>query len=171
MKNGVKHYARYGRKAYWVNPQRHFLRQKKSWLKKAGIDVDRLSPEERSRLMSKIRSVSMIELVARPYAETVVGVRLRGQPQNLIGNPDYANKTKKVAVFLHGCFWHQPCPLGCAGMPKSRQEFWEKKFRRNAERHNEVEAALQGLGYSVVTIWEHELKDIFKRRKGELVHV
>lgn len=119
--------------------------------------MDSLTKAQRSRLMSRIRSVSEMERRARPLATNRAGVPLRHQPKGIVGKPDYANKARKVAVFVHGCFWHQPCPRKCSKVPGTRSAFWRKKFRRNAERHVEAVKALRREGYKVITVWEHDV--------------
>jgi DNA mismatch endonuclease (patch repair protein) len=61
------------------------------------------------------------------------GCRLRHQPVGIIGKPDYANKSRKVAVFIHGYFFHA-CPLH-GNMPKTNKEFWEGKLGRMGARY------------------------------------
>lgn len=119
--------------------------------------ADRISREQRSVLMSRIRSVSEMERLARPLATRRAGVPLRHQPRNLVGRPDYANKARRVAVFVHGCFWHQPCPRKCSKLPFTRRPFWRKKFERNRERHREAVLALRREGYKIITVWEHQV--------------
>ena len=68
--------------------------------------------------------------------------------------PDIAFTHAKVAVFVDGCFWHS-CPEH-ATMPKANREFWEAKLRRNVERDRENDAALEGMGWKVIRVWEHE---------------
>ncbi len=109
----------------------------------------------RSELMSRIRSVSAMEVRARGLATKRAGVSLRHQPRGVPGRPDYANKSKGVAVFIHGCFWHV-----CARhhrMPKTNRAFWRKKFLRNVARHREAARQLRKLGYKVIVIWEHDV--------------
>ena len=108
--------------------------------------------------MSRIRSVSKMELRARDLAERragcslVHGTRRSGLP----GSPDYYSKKNKVAVFVHGCYWH-----GCRTHyrePKSNVEFWREKIGRNRARDRAAKAALRELGWRVVTVWEHAVK-------------
>lgn len=110
----------------------------------------------RSEIMARIKSVSMVEKAGRALAEQRANCRLIHQPSNLFGKPDYANKTKKIAVFIHGCWWHV-CPIHFK-LPKTRPEWWRKKFQRNVDRHIEVERALKQDGYRVIVIWEHEVR-------------
>ena len=120
--------------------------------------MDTLTKKRRSYLMSLIRSVAEMERKARSLATKKAGVPLRHQPMGVPGRPDYANKARKVAVFVHGCFWHQPCPRGCSKAPATRRKFWEAKFRRNRERHAEAAKELRAAGYRVVVVWEHEVR-------------
>lgn len=106
--------------------------------------------------MSRIRSVSEMERLARPLAEMKAGCRLRHQPRGVFGRPDYANKRRRIAVFVHGCFWHS-CPLH-GSIPKSNRAFWRAKFRKNASRHEEVRRWLKKRGWKVVVLWEHETR-------------
>jgi len=117
--------------------------------------MDRLSKKQRSALMSRVRSVSAMEKRARALATKRAGVQLRHQPKGVPGRPDYANKSRKVAVFVHGCFWHS-CPSH-GTLPASNRAFWRGKFARNAERHGEAVRALRKGGWRVVTVWEHDV--------------
>jgi DNA mismatch endonuclease (patch repair protein) len=88
----------------------------------------------------------------------------RGYRKNvkaLPGKPDVAFPGKKVAVFLHGCFWHG-CTI-CESRknlhPKENEQFWIDKVRRNRERDAESSAALAAEGWRVIVIWEHEVRE------------
>jgi DNA mismatch endonuclease (patch repair protein) len=63
---------------------------------------------------------------------------------------------KKIAVFIDGCFWHK-CPV-CFQEPETRKEFWMKKIRSNIERDEKVDKQLTNDGWTVIRIWEHEIK-------------
>ncbi len=73
------------------------------------------------------------------------------------GRPDIAYPGRKIAVFINGCFWHR-CPKCNLPIPKSNQEFWEAKFRRNVERDRKNTNELEALGWKVFVIWECELR-------------
>ncbi len=68
--------------------------------------------------------------------------------------PDVAFTRRKVAVFVDGCFWHS-CPIH-ATRPVDNRDFWAEKLTRNADRDREQSALLEGAGWAVVRIWEHE---------------
>ena len=73
------------------------------------------------------------------------------------GRPDIAYPGRKLAIFVNGCFWHR-CPNCHPSSPKTHTEYWEAKFRRNVERDAENARKLEDMGWSVLTVWECELK-------------
>ena len=75
-----------------------------------------------------------------------------------ICRPDISFPGRKVAVFVHGCFWHR-CPKCNMDIPKSNVDYWSKKFKKNVERDRKKESSLRGIGWRVHTIWECELDD------------
>lgn len=120
--------------------------------------TDTVSPEARSRVMSKVRSLnSRPELYVR-RAVWAEGFRYRLHVKKLPGKPDMALKKYRLAVFVHGCFWHHH---GCANdrRPASNREYWDRKLDGNAERDARHRSQLQEMGWTVVTIWECSLKD------------
>jgi DNA mismatch endonuclease (patch repair protein) len=89
---------------------------------------------------------------------------------NLPGTPDFIFKRKKTAVFLHGCFWHR-CPQCAFNLPKRNRAFWARKFEQNVERDILVKQELESMGWRVVQVWEHELKqDPMKVKEMILKH-
>lgn len=87
------------------------------------------------------------------------GLRFRLQARDLPGRPDIVFRSRKVVIFVHGCFWHRHGDPACklARTPKSRTEFWEPKFTANVARDERNIGALRGLGWTVLVIWECEL--------------
>ena len=75
-----------------------------------------------------------------------------------ICRPDISFPGRKVAVFVHGCFWHR-CPKCDMDLPKSNVDYWRNKFEKNVERDRKKESSLRGIGWRVHTIWECELDD------------
>lgn len=73
------------------------------------------------------------------------------------GRPDIAYPGRRVAVFVNGCFWHR-CPHCKPSAPKSNAEFWAAKFEANQERDARKTAELEASGWTVVTVWECEMK-------------
>lgn len=84
------------------------------------------------------------------------GLRFRVHARGIPGSPDIAIRTKKIAVFVHGCFWHRHENCKRTRIPKSRLEFWNAKFNQNEQRDGRVRDALRASGWTVVTIWECE---------------
>jgi DNA mismatch endonuclease (patch repair protein) len=114
--------------------------------------VDTVTRERRSEIMSRIRSESGIEILP----QRLRGLYLRRHPRGVFGNPDFGNKTRRIAVFVDGCFWHG-CPEHYRE-PKTNVDFWREKIRRNRERDESVSAVLRAMGWQVIRVWEHELK-------------
>lgn len=86
-----------------------------------------------------------------------LGIGYRLNVKSLPGTPDFANKTRKWAIFVNGCFWHHHrCKLGTT--PKRNREFWSEKFADNRKRDAAKIKQLRALGYRVVVIWQCELK-------------
>jgi DNA mismatch endonuclease (patch repair protein) len=73
------------------------------------------------------------------------------------GRPDIAFPGKKIAIFIHGCYWHR-CPYCNPSFPKSNVEFWDEKFKKNVARDKKKTKELESLGWKVIVIWECELK-------------
>lgn len=114
--------------------------------------MDKVSKEVRSKIMSKIRSTNTTpELLLR---EALEGSYMRYQPK-IEGKPDFANKTKRVAVFVDGCFWHK-CPK-CFRPPKSNKKYWRPKIDRNVEKDKKTTMILEKQGWMVLRFWEHEV--------------
>jgi len=88
-----------------------------------------------------------------------LGYRFRLHRKDLPGKPDIVLPKYGTVIFVHGCFWHRHPGCPYAYTPKSRVDFWKKKFRRNVERHQEVENELHELGWHVGVIWECETGD------------
>lgn len=74
------------------------------------------------------------------------------------GRPDIAYPRHKVAIFVHGDFWHR-CPVCNLPLPKTHTEFWEQKLERNVRRDARKVAELEATGWTVVVCWEHELRE------------
>lgn len=120
--------------------------------------MDRISPEVRSRLMSKIGSKdTKPELAVRSLLHRL-GYRFRIHRKDLPGTPDLVLPRHGLAIFVHGCFWHGH---GCKvdKMPKSRTDYWGPKIEANKARDARKAGRLRRLGWRVTTVWECELKD------------
>lgn len=90
---------------------------------------------------------------------TQLGFRYRLQGKDLPGRPDIIFRRRKIAIFVHGCFWHRHDDAACklARLPKSRLDFWLPKLEGNRQRDLENQRKLAALGWEVLVIWECEL--------------
>ena len=121
--------------------------------------ADIVPPAERSRMMSGIKAKnSRPEVMVRRLLHSA-GYRFRLHRRGLPGTPDIVMPGRRIAIFVHGCFWHrhEGCPN--ATMPSTRTEFWKSKVDSNVGRDARNRAALQAAGWTVFTIWECELKN------------
>lgn len=107
--------------------------------------------------MSRIRSKdTTVELALRRalWAEGIRGYRVH--PKLVPGKPDLAWKGRKVAVFVDSCFFHQ-CPEHFV-MPASNIDYWKPKLERNHQRDEQVNCELVACGWTVVRLWEHQVR-------------
>jgi DNA mismatch endonuclease (patch repair protein) len=114
---------------------------------------------ERSEIMRRVRSTDTApELVVRKLAHSL-GFRYRLHRKDLPGKPDLVFSGKKKVIFVHGCFWHgHKCKRGNR-LPKENREYWKKKINANVKRDKSHVEELSKEGWSVLTIWECEMKD------------
>lgn len=120
--------------------------------------MDIISKEKRSWNMSRIRSKDTNpEKIVRSLLHRM-GYRFRLHVKDLPGNPDIVLPKYKTVIFVHGCFWHRHPKCKYAYTPKSRIEFWEKKFSDNVVRFKIVKKELKHLKWNVLVIWECEIK-------------
>ena len=90
--------------------------------------------EQRSRNMSAIKSKNTKPEIAVRKLLHSMGYRFRLHRKDLPGSPDIVLPKYKTVIFVHGCFWHRHENCKYASTPKTRQEFWEAKFRENINR-------------------------------------
>jgi DNA mismatch endonuclease (patch repair protein) len=121
--------------------------------------TDVFSPEKRSAVMRRVKGKDTApELKVRRLLRRL-GVGYRLHRADLPGKPDIAMPGRKLALFVHGCFWHgHDCARG-ARIPKANRPYWEAKIARNRVRDTAHRAALEAMGWRAVTLWECELKD------------
>lgn len=109
-------------------------------------------------MMAAIRSRdTQPELIVRRYLHGL-GFRFRLAPRHLPGKPDLVLPMYRVAVFVHGCFWHSHVGCRFATVPANRREQWVKKFVANRARDSIKEAELRAASWRVVVVWECALK-------------
>lgn len=88
-----------------------------------------------------------------------LGLAYRKNVKSLPGSPDFANRSRKWAIFVNGCFWHHHRGCGRATIPRTNTDFWREKFKRNRSRDAEKVGALRKIGFRVVILWECRLAD------------
>ena len=132
--------------------------------------TDRLTPAQRHRCMSHIRSRdTKPELKVRQWLWTH-GYRYRLNVKSVPGKPDIVMRKYRTAIFVNGCFWHGHDVQGarfnvqgsiedskCCKIPNTNREFWVSKIRRNQERDQQNYKVLEENGWQVIVVWECEL--------------
>ena len=113
--------------------------------------------EKRSEVMRKVRSKgnksTELRLISLFKEKGITGWR---RNYNVKGHPDFVFREKRVAVFVDGCFWHGH---DCRNTrPSENKEYWEKKRAANKKHDNEITARFESRGWTVIRIWECELR-------------
>ena len=121
--------------------------------------TDTVTPETRSRMMSGIRAKNTKPEKMVRSALFAAGYRFRIHRKDLPGSPDIVLPGKKVAIFVHGCFWHRHKGCGLAKLPASNTDFWLKKLDGNVDRDRKAIEALNLSGWRVLTVWECATRD------------
>lgn len=118
--------------------------------------TDIISKEKRSWNMSRIKGKNTKpELIVRSLLHKM-GYRFRLHRKDLPGKPDIVLPKYKTVIFVHGCFWHRHKGCKYAYNPKSRVDFWGRKFKGNVERDHKHKLQLEKNGWKVIVIWECE---------------
>jgi len=121
--------------------------------------TDVYGPEKRSAVMRRVKGRDTGPELTVRKALTRLGARYRLHRKDLPGHPDVVLPGRRLALFVHGCFWHgHDCARG-ARVPKQNRDYWVAKVGRNVARDARTGEALRALGWRVETIWECELKD------------
>jgi len=127
--------------------------------------TDHLTVSKRSWNMSRIRSKdTQPEMIVRKMLHNN-GIRYRLHARDLPGKPDLSNKSKKFAIFVNGCFWHQHKGCKRASIPKSNTDYWIPKLEKNVNRLRENLETLDTMGYRTTVIWECEVNDLENNNK------
>jgi DNA mismatch endonuclease (patch repair protein) len=119
--------------------------------------ADWLSREQRSRNMASIRSKGNVT-TERAFMRLLRNAKLSGWRRhlNLPGKPDFVFRSRRLAIFIDGCFWHG-CPK-CYRLPEDNRPYWEAKVSSNRSRDRRRTRELRSLNWQVLRIWEHSLK-------------
>ncbi len=119
--------------------------------------MDTLSPEKRREVMARVRSKdTKPEMAVRRYLHNH-GLRYRLHRRDLPGCPDLIFSSRRIAVFIHGCFWHRHPGCRKTTMPVSGAEFWRDKFDATVKRDAKAQEELRQTGWTVLVIWECEV--------------
>ena len=129
--------------------------------------MDIKSPEERSKNMAAIHSKNTKPEIYLRKLLFARGYRYGVNSKSVPGHPDIYMKKYNTAVFVHGCFWHRHEGCKYAYMPKSRVEFWLKKFEANVKRDELVRKELASKKIKVLIVWECTIKRMKKDKKSK----
>lgn len=137
------------------------------------LDYEPPTDRARSELMRRVRQkeTKPEDQVAGFLRE--LGFRFRRNVRTLPGSPDFANKSRKWAIFVNGCFWHRHRGCTRTTTPKRNRKFWLAKFAANVARDAQKTKALRAAGFTVIVVWECEagntaqLRRRIKRLRGQ----
>lgn len=122
--------------------------------------MDKLTPERRSVNMRQIRGKNTApELAVRKLCRELGFTGYRIHREDLPGKPDLAWIGRRLAIFVHGCFWHGHNCLEGTRKPKSNRDYWIPKIEHNQQRDTKNIAALRASGWKVLVIWECEIME------------
>jgi DNA mismatch endonuclease, patch repair protein len=122
--------------------------------------TDIFSSAKRSQIMRSVRTVGTRPEIAVQGILRELGYRYRRNVTALPGKPDFIVAQRAKAIFVHGCFWHghQKCKKGQT-LPQANRTFWESKIAKNIIRDRRAVAELRKNGWSVLSVWECQLKN------------
>lgn len=121
--------------------------------------VDVFTKSKRREIMSRVRARDTApELKVRSLIHGL-GYRFRLHRRDLPGNPDIVLPRLNKIVFVHGCFWHGHARCSRASLPATNVAFWREKIEGNKKRDLRVRRQLRRLGWSVLIIWQCELRE------------
>lgn len=128
--------------------------------------ADTLSKSARRALMSRIGTKNTRpEIIVRSFIHRL-GLRFRLHDASLPGHPDIVLRRHRTVVLVHGCFWHRHRGCRLAYIPKTRFEFWNRKFAENVHRDRLNLQRLRRLGWKVIVIWECQTRSPIALQKS-----
>ena len=117
-----------------------------------------MTPEQRSYTMGRVRGKDTNPEMAVRRLVHGMGYRYGLHRTDLPGKPDIVLTARRKVIFVHGCFWHgHKCKAG-RKVPKSNKDYWLPKLQRNKGRDSRSLRRLRQLGWSVLVVWECQLK-------------
>ena len=119
-----------------------------------------MTEEQRSYNMSRIKGkdTSIERILSRALWRR--GLRFRKNSSSVYGHPDISIKKYRIAIFCDGDFWHGYDWENRKNSIKSHRDYWIPKIERNIEKDVEVNHVLHGMGYTVIRLWEHEIRKV-----------
>jgi DNA mismatch endonuclease (patch repair protein) len=118
--------------------------------------LDPFTDEKRRAIMQAVRGKgTKPELRVRKAAHRL-GYRFRLHRKDLPGKPDLVFPSRRLCLFVHGCFWHRHSGCKKSSIPETNKDFWLEKFGKNVGRDAHVRMELEKMGWRVVVIWECE---------------
>jgi DNA mismatch endonuclease (patch repair protein) len=121
--------------------------------------VDTFTPQERSEIMRRVKGRDTSpERIVRRVAHRL-GYRFRLNRKDLPGCPDVVFPSRRKALFVHGCFWHQHPGCKRARIPSSNRAYWRKKLARNCKRDVRSLKLLRDIGWKPLVVWECQIGD------------
>ena len=121
--------------------------------------TDVYPPWKRSAVMRRVKDRGTEPELSLRRLIWSLGGRYRLNRRDLPGKPDIVLASRRLAIRVHGCFWHgHDCARG-ARVPKANRDYWVGKVAANRERDRAAHSALEALGWRVETVWECEIKD------------
>ena len=118
--------------------------------------MDSVSKEQRSKIMSAVKSKDTVIEIYFRKALWKKGFRYSKNSKKYFGKPDLILKKFRAVIFIDSCFWHG-CKKHCR-IPATNKKYWENKIKRNEERDKEVVRYYKKLNWKIFRIWEHEIK-------------
>ena len=121
--------------------------------------ADVVSAAKRSEMMSGIRGANTRPEITVRKLLFALGYRFRLHRRDLPGSPDVVMSSRKVAIFVQGCFWHWHHGCRYAKLPSTRPDFWKTKLGANVARDKATTAQLRSIGWRTLWVWECALRD------------
>ena len=122
-----------------------------------GLRMDFLTKLQRSERMSRIRSKGTKPEITLAAAMRSTGHKFDEQATDIEGTPDLVHRRRKIAIFIHGCFWHGH---SCRGekVIRTNSEYWSTKIATNKRRDNKIVRRLRNVGWKVLIVWECRIR-------------
>jgi len=124
----------------------------------AGTTAPRTDAATSARMGRVRQSGTAPEMTIRRAVSTL-GLRYTVRNRDLPGSPDLANRSRRWAIFVHGCYWHRHEGCHKATTPRTNTDFWLEKFSRNRARDEAARIELERRGYRVLTFWQCDVEE------------